>query len=106
MPDLMIVHVRTCASNLRWSKQYPSGSRKNIMHTVVFGPSPGGRYACDYSCNCEAGKRGLTCRHIKQAAKERCGWNWEAFCGSFAEPNPDGTCPACGGPTEVIKVGV
>jgi hypothetical protein len=106
MPDLSIEYVRTCSSNLHWQKKYHSNSVVGLLHTVSFGPVYGRRYSHDYSCDCSAGRRGLICWHIKQAAKDRCGWGVEAFSGSRPQPNPNNTCPQCGKPTEVIKVGV
>jgi len=107
MPDLTIETQRTCATNLRWQRQYPSNSRPGVMHTVSFGPTArGAQFAYDYVCDCEAGRRGLTCYHIKQAMKDRCGWGVEAFCGDDPQPNTDKTCPKCGGPTEVARIGV
>jgi len=101
--DLIIEHRRTCACNLHWQKQYPSSRNPEVKYTVVFGPTPGGPYAYGFSCDCPAR---VKCRHIKQAEVEKCDWGWEAFMGDDPQPNGDKICPECGGPTEVIKVGV
>ena len=101
-PDLTIEHVRTCKANVFWQKQVPS-SDGSKTYTVVFGPTSGGEYAYDWFCDCPAR---VECKHIKACKEEKCEWNWEAFMGHQAEPNPDKTCPECGGETTVIKVGV
>lgn len=105
MPELSIVYARVCASNHSWEKSVKGSTG---TYKVKWGPDYSGRYAYGWSCTCPAFKfsKARTCKHIEAAKSERCGWGHEAYCGSFSEPNPDGSCPKCGGPTEVVKVGV
>jgi hypothetical protein len=106
MPDLTTETRRTCVSNLRWQKEYPSSRDPNVKYRVYYGPVSTGPYSHNYACDCPAGVHGRPCKHVKQAEQDRCGWGWEAFAGDRPQPNADNTCPNCGEPTEVIKVGV
>ena len=102
----MIQYNQVCSSNLSWRKEV-KGS-KGETYEVHFGPSHG-PYQYDWECSCPAFKygRGKHCKHIEQAKKEKCDWNKEGcYTGSDLKANPDGTCPKCGGETEVIKVAV
>ena len=105
MPDLTTETRRTCVSNLRWQKKYPS-SRGDKEYRVYFGPVANSQFSHGFVCDCPAGVRGRPCRHVKQAEEDRCGWGIEAFMGSSPQPNADYTCPDCGELTEVVKIGV
>lgn len=105
MPDLMIETRVTCKANLNWSKKYTSSSG-NGTYTVHYGPVHGGQYSHDYTCDCPAGQHGKMCKHVKQAQQDKCDWGWEAFCGDDPQPNADGTCPNCGGPTTGVRIAV
>ena len=107
MTDLTIHTARVCASNFFWMR--PVAGSNDQSYCVTFGPAgPHSRYQNDYACTCPAYKfgKGKYCKHILAVKGERCAWGEEAFCGSFTEANPDGTCPMCGGETKVIQVGV
>ena len=101
MPDLTIIHCYTCPSNRWWQKEV-IGSKGN-KYTVTYTEHTG------WHCTCPGFQYRSSCKHIKDAEKERCGWNWEAYCGTVGKPKKNGThgkCPMCGEPVEVIKVGV
>lgn len=105
MPDLTIEYNRVCSSNIQWSKQV-IGSKGEI-YEVYFGDHGFG--SLDWSCSCPAYQygKGKACKHILAAQKEKCDWNYMGtYTGSSAQANPDGTCPKCGGETQVIKVAV
>ena len=106
MIDLTTETRRTCVSNLRWQKQYPSSRDASVQYTVYYGPVQTGEFSNNYACDCPAGSRGRPCKHVEQAKQDRCDWGWEAFMGSNTQPNSDGTCPECGEMTEVVKIGV
>jgi hypothetical protein len=106
MPDFITMYARVCATNLHWQKEVEGSGN---TYTVRFGFMPYPHETqYDWSCTCPAYKRGRGkyCKHIEKVreAKERCGWNAELE--PTAQANPDDTCPCCGGPTEVIPVGV
>ena len=112
MPDLTIEYIRTCASNCYWQKNV-TGSKGNV-YTVTYGPVHGGPYSHGWECTCQGFKFGKkrdkdglkTCSHIESVKPFKCSWNWEACMGNHAKTGKNDTCPECGGPTEVIKVGV
>jgi len=105
MPDLTIEYIRTCKQNIYW-ETIIKGS-KGDDYTVTYCESRNGPSEMGWFCTCpHFTYRHKECNHIKQAKLKKCDWNWEAFMGQHASPNPDGTCPKCGGETQVIKVGV
>lgn len=107
MPDLTMIYCYTCPSNMHWDKEVV-GSKGDKYHVSY-------NWDRGWTCTCPGYQYhgGKQCKHIKAAEKERCGWNWEAFCGDVGEPKPDpkkpggfGLCPMCNEPVEVVKVGV
>lgn len=70
-------------------------------HQVTYGRVLGRSYQYGWECDCKGFKYRKTCRHIKEAEGQRCGWNQ-----NFEEYGPIEKCPDCGGPTEVVKVGI
>ena len=105
MPDLTTIYCYTCPSNTFWQKEVigSHGDKYLVSYTDTGG----------WHCTCTGFDFRSTCKHIRQVEKERCGWNWEAICGSVGEPKKDpkkpggyGLCPMCNEPVEVIKVGV
>lgn len=97
--DYTVLEVLTCEQNL-------FASFRRGAYTVTYGESATGPYSYDWSCNCPSFKYRHRCRHIEEAKQLRCTWGAEAFCGSRPIPNPDGSCPQCGGPTRPIRVAV
>lgn len=106
MPDLMIEHIRTCKQNLFFSTKIKGSSGKT--YDVTYCETPRGPYQYGWHCTCPdfVFNKNHNCKHIKKAKDLKCDWNWEAWMGSHAEPNPDKTCPKCGGETTVIRVGI
>jgi len=105
MPDLTILYARFCSTNQYW--EAPVAGSRGAKYTVRFERRPYPHpVQYDYTCTCDAFKygKGKTCKHIVSVKHERCGWNGELE--PSAEANPDGTCPCCGGPTDVLPVGV
>ena len=107
MADLTIEYRYTCPSNISWAKTV-IGS-KGDKYIVSFH----GDGLVQWQCTCPGFKFKGECKHIKKAEKERCGWNWEAYCGGGAQPKPDpkkpggfGLCPMCNEEVQIIKVGV
>lgn len=103
MPDLSYIWCYTCSSNMRWEKEV-TGSKGDKYHVVY-------NWDRGWTCTCPGYQYhgGKVCKHIKAAEKERCGWNWEGFCGDIGEPKEGPTgklCPMCSEEVEVIKVGV
>ena len=108
LKTLDIIYCYTCPSNIFWQKEV-TGS-KGDKYTVTYDEYNG------WTCTCPGYQYhgGKVCKHIKKVEKERCGWNWEAYCGTIGEPIPDpkkpgkgfGLCPMCNEPVEILKVGV
>ena len=103
MPDLTIEYCYTCPSNVSWQKSY-TGSQGPyaVTYNQWNGPDM-------YHCTCPGFKYRKTCKHVEAAKKERCGWGWEAYCGSKETPVEKGGkkfCPNCGEEVEIVKVGV
>jgi len=100
MPVLDLVECRVCASVLHWER----GVGKYV---VKWGKAPlGYRYEYAYSCTCPGFTFRKHCKHVEASKSLRCNWGSEAFSGSFKAPNLNGSCPKCGGPTVVVRVGV
>lgn len=104
MPELDIMYSRVCASCEGWETTI-EGS-KGDKYKVVWGPDYTGRYAYGWTCTCPGFKFRRECKHIERAKREVCHWGVGAYSGSPSEANKDGSCPNCGGPTLVVKVGV
>lgn len=111
MPDLTVEGAWTCATNVHYETEV-SGSHGG-SYRVWWGrlsPSRANREYCLYGwhCECPGFRYRHTCRHVKEAEKERCGWNacleptLEAGRDSSGEP----CCPECGGPVEAYRVAV
>jgi hypothetical protein len=88
---------------MRWDKEV-TGSKGDKYH-VVYDFSRG------WTCTCPGYQYhgGKPCKHIKAAEKEKCSWNWEAFCGDTGDPKEGPTgklCPMCNAEVELVKVGV
>jgi hypothetical protein len=105
MPELTTIFCYTCPSNEYWQKEVVGSKGDKYMVTYT------GRQG--WHCTCPAFKFRGNCKHIKQVEKDRCGWNWEAYCGDTGTPEPDpkkpggfGLCPMCHEPVEIVKVGV
>jgi hypothetical protein len=104
MPD-MTVHVwRWCSTNEFWEIVVPGSGGKE--HLVWYGETLQGPYQYGWSCTCPAFKygSGKECKHIGKVKDQRCGYGWEAACGSPAGMGE--TCPKCGEPTSVVEVAV
>lgn len=103
MADLNVHAWRWCATNEHYEETV-EGS-KGATYTVTYGKTPRGPYQYGWSCTCPQHKfRGGECKHIKVAKDNRCAHGQDAVIGSPTEMGE--TCPACGGPTSVILVGV
>ena len=99
-PDFTILHARVCASVMEWRGTVGT-------HEVKWGKAPASwPYAMRYTCDCKGFQYRSTCRHVHEAAALRCNWGADALSGSPSTPNPDGTCPDCGGPTVPIQIGI
>jgi len=89
MPDLTIVNMRQCQQLSYWEGDI--GKYKVSL----------GHFR---TCTCPHFTfRHKPCKHIEQAEKQRCTWHEQW---SDEKIGPDYRCPVCGGPTEVVRVGV
>ena len=113
MPELDIVTMATCRSNVYW-KRVVTGS-KGDNYTIRFeAVNPEARLVThDYTCECpdfqirRAHLPGQVCKHISRVKSERCGWSElvdgsRAIEGKYGKP----VCPRCKGPVEYERVGV
>jgi hypothetical protein len=101
MPDLMTIYCYTCPSNRYWEKEVigSKGDKYLVVYDDMFG----------WRCSCPGFIYNKHCKHIKQVEKQRCGWNWEAYCGAVGTPKEGPTgklCPMCNEEVEIVKVGV
>lgn len=100
MTDFHLLDARVCASVFAWSGQVGT-------HTVRWEAAPRDHpYAMRYACDCKGFQFRRACKHVEAARALRCAWGEDALVGSPSTPNPDGTCPKCGGPTVPVRVGV
>jgi hypothetical protein len=96
MPDLTIEYHWMCVSNLHDATRV-KGS-KGDEYLVEFN----GRLQ-QWHCDCQGFKFRHTCKHVKEAEKNRCGWNAFTDDGDVVEvpvddDHPNGyACPECGG---------
>lgn len=107
MSDLSIENAQTCRSNIEWETQITGseGDKYTLRWGFVLGR--GSRRAqYGWSCSCHSFRQRGACTHITHVVNNdrRCAWNEGLDPGLKA--NDDGTCPHCGGPTEVISIGV
>lgn len=108
MPELTIVDVPTCASNLDWEKEVKGATG---VYIVKFGRVEVGPAIRDYTCTCphfqyRLSGTGVHCKHIIKVIVDelRCGWN-ESLEVGFDFP-ADKCCPKCHGPIIYERVGV
>lgn len=100
MPDLDIQYVRVCATNTFWAHRV-MGSQGN-PYFVTWGILPG-HPTPTWRCQCKGFQYRGKCRHIDLAKHARCAWNAEHDITARAKGDK---CPKCGGPTEVVGIGV
>lgn len=103
MPDLSIEYHYTCPSNISWATTIVGSKGDEYLVTYH------GENYDPWQCTCPGFKYHNTCKHIKQAEKLRCGWNWEAYAGNRGEPKEGPTgklCPICNEEVQIVKVGV
>ena len=95
MPELSIVYMQMCASN-EYAERDIRGYRQ------VYDPHLDG-----WTCTCKGFTYRKTCKHIKQAEEERCGWHqqYSDEVQTEAQEN-DHICPKCGNTTMTVRVGV
>lgn len=100
MADLTILHVRVCASNIRYNKTV-QGSKGN-EYQVDFD------YQHGWTCTCPAFQfhPDVHCKHIKAVEAGKCNWNQDAVSGSGDLNFHGDKCPECGGETDVVAIGV
>lgn len=98
MADLMIVKMQMCKS------MEPRQIKQVGAHVVtgLFSES------CVPHCSCMAFKYSKgdpvkSCKHIRQAERDTCGWHEQYSIEPQAQP---GVCPRCGGKTITVMVGV
>lgn len=99
MTDFHILNARVCASVMQWEGRVNG-------HVVRWEKAPSGAYQMRYVCDCPGFRYRRECRHLKVADTLRCKWGEDAFSGSPSQPNADGSCPDCGGPTVPVRVAV
>ncbi len=106
MPDFMIQHVRTCKQNIFFTTKIRGSKGKT--YEVTFCEGTRGPYQYGWRCECAdfVYRKNDNCKHIQQAKEKKCCWGEDAFMGNNTEANPDGSCPECGGETQVIRVAV
>jgi hypothetical protein len=109
MPDLNTITQAMCASNIYWEHEVP-GKDYIVRFERVNEELRGVLY--DYTCTCKDYKyrraefEGEYCKHIKDARKERCGWDQLLHRGE-PERKPDGySCPRCGDEIEFYNAAV
>ena len=100
MPDLTIEIMQQCHSLTQ--RQF------NVGGYVQDWQGRGWECSCKAYKFAKADKWGeKTCKHIKQALSEQCGWH-EQWSDSrqTEEQAKNKICPDCGGPTDLVRVAV
>lgn len=92
-----------CPSN-EGDVQYFEGSNGE-QYTCTYGAHVPGEYQNNWACTCKGFQYHKTCKHIKKADELRCGYGWEAACGSPAQ-FPDRKCPKCGADAVPVRVAI
>ena len=94
MADLSIQYMYQCESHNRATVIGSKGQKVQLR-------SFRGRWECE----CKGYTYRGSCRHITEA-KNGCMWHQQVEGGEPVEVNGEKRCPECGGPVEVVKVGV
>jgi hypothetical protein len=92
MPDLTIESHYCC-------KSVVDGQRNIGDYNQTFGFSPFGKYQYAWDCTCKGFQFRKTCKHVKQAETEQCGWDSFFHTGEVV----DGKCPRCQGEVTVMR---
>ena len=87
MPDLTIVIMQQC----KGQRVFNIGG---YTQTGIGTEQP--------TCTCKGYKYKKMCKHIGEAQDRLCSYHEQIH----GEPEEDGICPFCGGPTEYVRVGV
>lgn len=101
MPDLTNESAPVCSSNIYWEtsiKSATSDKHYSVCYTVL---PPNAKMQYGYICECLGYQFRGTCKHIKQADKDRCGWGAD-----LTERGDYDECPDCGVPVTYLLVGV
>lgn len=107
MPDLDVVTTWTCFTNRFWEMAVPSLTDPSKQYQVRWERQYHGDVQYDWTCTCQSFKFNRTCKHIDKVKTHRCGWNETLEPAVKAEyVGSEPRCPQCGGPVEVVKVGV
>lgn len=109
MPDLDVVSVPTCKTNVLW-ETVAIGS-KGDRYRVAFESTPDSQDSVyGWTCECKGFQYRGGCRHVTEISKsgERCAWNETLEPGVKANEDRDGNafCPLCGSDVEYVMVGV
>ena len=90
MPDLTVETRLFCQSIRFFQLAVPSARSANV-YTVERGEHTQYEFVCD----CPAFQFRKTCRHIREAEKQWCGWAEHT---GKPKPPESNSCPECGGP--------
>lgn len=100
MPDLTLVYLQACASQILTDK-FQSSSGNGTYDTIV---------SLDEladNCDCPGYKYRGKCKHVTELRGRLCGWSAQ-YSDEVQTPQQemDCVCPKCGGETYVFKAGV
>ena len=97
MPDLTIEIMAMCSSLERQTIYHIGEYTQTLYHGTQM----------DDECTCPAykfaKKDNKTCKHLKQAYEQECGWHQQY---SEETQTEEGKCPRCGGSTVYVRVAV
>lgn len=95
MADLSVAYMYQCESQTRTTVMGSDGLPYHLYKT-------NGRW----ECSCKGFQFRGACKHVKQVETQGCCWHQQFDGGEPKEVNGEKVCPECGGPVEVVKVGV
>lgn len=95
MADLSIQYMYQCESNSRMTVLGSKGQKVHLR-----------RFRGSWECECKGYEYRGTCRHVKEAEQSACFWHQQVEGGEPVLENGEKRCPECGGPVEVVRVGV
>jgi len=98
-----------CVSNERWGRKVPSSDGSKDYQVSYEKVYVRGRdeIVWRFTCECKGYQvHHRTCKHIKTAMTEYCGWqecDWEAEMDYYDEDSGEGLCPVCGSSASPIS---
>jgi hypothetical protein len=108
MSDLTTHVAYTCDTNGFWETEVTGskGDKYTVKWSMSTEPRIYGTHV--YSCTCKGFQFRGRCKHIKQVAHQRCGWNPQPDPGLQPDQDKNGSriCPECGGPATAMRVAV